>query len=217
MHSERLQSLAFALGLAGFAALLLAGLFRSVVLEGVAPPLSNQYGGYVNELAARQDWEGVLRELRLSARLDLIDTRVETEVVPNLVRVARREGDLESELVAWRSLAERRPSEASAHLQLAWALLNEAEHRPRRVREAALQARWALALDAGFVAALVCLGRVSLLEGRSEEGFARWDEAAALDPDVTERLLARLAQRHPEAVESFRRRASGGDAEGEGG
>lgn len=211
MHSARLQSLAFALGLAGFAALLLAGLYRSVVLEGGAPPLSNQYGAYVNELAAGEDWEAVLRELRLSASLDLIETRIETEVIPNLVRVARRVGDRESELAAWRSLAQRRPSDASAHLQLAWALLDADEPGPRHLREAGLQGRWALVLDPDSAAALVGLGRVSLFEGRSEEAFARWDEAAALDAALTERLLARLAQRDPEAVASFRGRASGGE------
>ena len=115
------------------------------------------------------------------------------------------------------SLAERRPSDASAHLQLAWALLNEAEPRPARVQEAALQARWALALDPTSAAALVSLGRVSLLEGRRDEGFARWSEADALDTAVTEGLLARLAQRYPQEVESFRLRAAGGEGGGDDG
>lgn len=202
MGSARLQWLAFAVGLAGFAALLLAGFYRSVVLEHGPPPLSNDYGSYINDLARHEDWEAVLRELRLSATLDLAETRIETEVIPNLVRVARRLGDRQSELLAWRTLARRRPADASSHARLAWGLLAEPRPPPGRLREAALHGNWSLALGPASPLALVSLGRVDLLEGRREQGLARWREAAALDPAATERLLAALRERDAQAVDA---------------
>jgi hypothetical protein len=197
------RQLAFGLGLAGFAGLLLAGLYRNLVLEQRAPPLSNQYGAYVNQLAASEDWEAVLRALRLAASLDLIETRVESEIIPNLVRLARREGDRESELVAWRSLAQRRPDDPVAHLQLAWLLLSTSSPVDAAREEAELHARWALGLEPVSVPARVSLGRVALLEGDVEVGVALWQEATALDPELTQRLLRSLAPLAPEAVEAF--------------
>jgi len=204
MISARLQRLAFYFALAGFAGLLLAGLYRDLALERRAPQLSNEYGAYVNELAVNEDWEGVIRALRISASLDLIETRVSSEIIPNLARLARRRGDRDSELVAWRSLAERQPAEVNAHLQLAWALLDTASPGGAELGEAAAHARWALSLEPGSVPARVSLGRVALLEGDRDGGFARWREAARLDPELTEQLLSRLSDLDPEATESFR-------------
>jgi tetratricopeptide (TPR) repeat protein len=210
MSSARLQRLAFLLGLAGFAGLLLAGLYRSLVLEHRAPPLSNDYGSYVNELAAREDWEGVIRALRISARLDLNEPRVEQEIIPNLVRLARRREDQASELVAWRNLVQRRPADPGAHLELAWALLSRALPTVDDLEEAERHGRRALELDPGSVPARVSLGRVAFLEGDRESGFARWQEAAELDPEATDGLLRSFGGLDPEA-EAFRARLGGAE------
>jgi tetratricopeptide (TPR) repeat protein len=204
MGSARLQAIAFALALAGLAALVAGGLYRSVAVDGRAPPLRNGYGNWVNERASQRDWRAVLHALRLSAALDIGEARVESDVIPILIQMARRMGDREGELEGLRSLAERRRSDPSAHNRLASAILRGGDVGSPGRREAASHSRAALALDPGNAMAHLNLGRVALLDGRRAEAFDHWDEAARRDAALAERFLARLSEREAAAVEEFR-------------
>jgi tetratricopeptide (TPR) repeat protein len=210
MASARLQSLAFALALAGLLALAGAGLYQSLAVEGRAP-LQQGYGAWVNELAARQDWPAVLRALKLSAALDLGEPRVDTEIIPNLIQLSRSLGDRESELFARRKLVERRPSDPGAHNRLAWALIAAPQVGERERREAARHAEAALALDPGSARAHWILGRVALLEGSREAAFGHWEEAARLDRALVEGLLQELRLRDAPLAEAFRARLAGAE------
>jgi len=201
------QAVSFAAALTGFAALFAAGLYQSIALEGRLPR-QRGYGEWVNELADRKDWPAVVRALELSAALDIDQSAVEVEVIPNLISLARRLGDRDVELFARRKLAERRPSDASAHNGLAWALLAAPEAGELERREAAHHAESALSLDPGSARAHWILGRVALLEGSREEAFEHWEEARRLDGALAKELLEELRQSDPALVEAFLTRSA---------
>lgn len=143
--SERLLSLAFGAGLAAFAALLLAGVVHSLETRGRPPGVQSSYGDALNALIAAEDWPGLTRQLRASALLDLGEEGVVEEILPNLVRVARKTDDRDSELLARRRLAELRRSSPHAHFALAQALAAEGAS-ASDLREARFHARLALEL-----------------------------------------------------------------------
>lgn len=206
-----LLTLAFVSGLVAFGLLLVAGFYRSAHVDGRFPPLMPSYGLWINALASEGDWEQVLRQLRLSAALDLENPGVAVEVVPNLVRVARRLDDRESELFAWRRLVALRPTQAAAHSELASALLAIPEPSDDERREAQRHSLRALELAPGSARARIDLARLALLAGREEDASLLLREAEGIDPARTHRSLARLESRYPGFVAAFRSgRAAGG-------
>jgi tetratricopeptide (TPR) repeat protein len=204
MGSARVQAAAFALALVVLLGLVAGGVYRSAAVDGRAPPLRNNYGDWISELAIQQDWPAVLRALRVSAAIDIGQAGVESEVIPILLEMARRIGDRESELLGLRSLVERRRSDPGARNRLASALLRAKDPDRAERREAERQSRAALALDPGSAVAHLNLGRVALLEGRRAEAFEHWEQAIRLDAQLEETVRAELSQREAAAFEEFR-------------
>ena len=142
---DRLLSLAFSVGILAFAALVVLGVVHSVQTHGRLPGVHINYAESLNALFAAEDWEGLTQQLRASARLDLGEEGVVREILPNLIRVARKTGDRDSELFAWRRLAELRRSSPGVQLQLARALAAPGAS-DSELGEAAFHARLALEL-----------------------------------------------------------------------
>lgn len=209
MGSARLQTAAFALALVVLLGLVAGGVYRSAAVDGRAPPLRNNYGDWISELAIQKDWPAVLRELRVSAAIDIGQAGVEGEVIPILLEMARRMGDRDSELLGLRSLVERRRADPGARNRLASALLRANDPDRAERREAEGQSRAALALDPGSAVAHLNLGRVALLEGRRAEAFEQWEQATRLDAQLGETIRGELSQREAAAFEEFRAGRSG--------
>lgn len=204
MGSARVQAAAFALALVVLLGLVAGGVYRSAAVDGRVPSLRNDYGDWISELAIQKDWPAVLRALRVSTAIDLGSAGVESEVIPILLDMARRIGDRESELLALRSLVERRRADPAARNRLASALLRANDPDRAERREAEEESRAALALDPESAVAQLNLARVALLDGRRGEAFDHWEQATRLDAQVAQTVRAELSQRESAAFEEFR-------------
>lgn len=106
----------FGLGLSAFGLAFAFGSLHALRAEGRMPAVDGAYSPYLQQLVARGDREGALRQLRTAATLDFENRR---RALPLALALARQGDDAATELWALRELVRLHPRDPRLRRALA--------------------------------------------------------------------------------------------------
>ena len=178
-ETRRLYRGVFVVTVALFLVSLLAGIAHALLISKRLPPLRRDYMQYVVQQLDEAQYDPAYEQLRLAMEID----PQSTAPARLLAELARRRGDLDTELQALRLLRRSDPRDPAVRNEMSRVMLEGGDAGPREARKIIRNSQAALQANPESAAAHLYLGEAYLIQGDKGRAAKHFREALRLDPD----------------------------------